>query len=193
MLLRFGSALVFEDHSAVGVLRALVRILATDKNKTNRSHVVHIGRGHCAAHAAATTFGIGEAVPVDTAGLEPAHQHAARPVGCGGSRSRGRRHYTSELLIFGDFNIQFYDVQLQSWVFARFFSRPPPGPQQNAGAVRVSGCDSLRKKITTFTPCDAGLRSKWTAPRCRRAHRGGHLEERSSGDTGHRSSPWRNI
>src|ERR1035438_4408925 len=42
--LGLGSSCVFENHSAVGVLRALVRILATHKNKTNGSRIAHVRR-----------------------------------------------------------------------------------------------------------------------------------------------------
>src|SRR5579864_8890649 len=96
--LRFGSVLILENHSAVRVLCSLVCILATYKYKTHGPSVVHVRRCNSPAHTAAETLGIGEAVPIHTAGLESSSQHAAGPVGCRGNRSRGRGYHASEHL-----------------------------------------------------------------------------------------------
>jgi len=66
---RFGCALILEDHSSVGVLRPLIRILATHENEANGSCVVHRWRCNCPADTASEAFGIGESVPIHSAGL----------------------------------------------------------------------------------------------------------------------------
>ena len=82
----FGSALILENHSAVGVLRAVVGILATHESKADGSGVVHGGCCDGAADATAEAFGVAEAVPIHMAGFQTPHQHAAGPVRC-------RRHW----------------------------------------------------------------------------------------------------
>src|SRR5215469_3109914 len=75
-----GGTLVFENHSPISVLCALIRVLTTNEGKPHGSGVV-IGRGgEGSPHATAAAVRISEAVPVDLCRSQSARQHAASPV-----------------------------------------------------------------------------------------------------------------
>ena len=76
-----GSMLIVEDHSAIGVLRSLADILATDKRKPNRPVVIKCWSGAGSADAASITLRIHEAIPIDTRRFQATDKHAARPIG----------------------------------------------------------------------------------------------------------------
>src|ERR1700722_3607375 len=79
-------AFVFVDHAAIGILRALICILATDKSEGHRPGIVLGGRGDGAADTAAIAAPVGEAIPVNVGWPETANKNAASPVRIGRKR-----------------------------------------------------------------------------------------------------------
>src|SRR5215468_1510375 len=74
------NALILEDHSSVRVLRSEVRVLTTDKREVYGSRIAIGRRGDGSPEAAAETFGIGKAIPIDLGWLQSADQHPTGPI-----------------------------------------------------------------------------------------------------------------
>src|SRR6185312_10119189 len=81
LLLR--SALVLEDHPPIGILRAEICVLATDKREAYGSRIAIGRRGDGAAEATAVTLGIGKAIPIDLGWLQSADQYPTGPIRVG--------------------------------------------------------------------------------------------------------------
>ena len=75
------SALVLVNHATVGVLRAVVDVLAAHERERHRARIVCGRRRHGAAHAAREAVGIHEAIPVLARGLQTADEHATGEIG----------------------------------------------------------------------------------------------------------------
>ena len=74
------SALILEDHSSVRVLRSEVRVLTTDKREVYGSRIAIGRRGDGSPEAAAETFRIGKAIPIDLGWLQSTDQHPTGPI-----------------------------------------------------------------------------------------------------------------
>src|SRR5438477_11376452 len=95
-----GCTFVFVDHAAVGVLRAVIGVLATDEGEAHGARIVRGGSSEGAADAAAVSCRVGEAVEVGARGLEIADQDASGPVGGGGDGGAGCGDYFLEGGVF---------------------------------------------------------------------------------------------
>src|SRR5450432_2479401 len=76
-----GGTLVFEDHTAICALGALVCILTTDEGKAHGSRVAGRWCGDRSPDPAARPLPIREAVPIDTPRFQTGGEHPAGPVG----------------------------------------------------------------------------------------------------------------
>ena len=143
----FSSALVFEDHSPVGVLGSMVGILAGDKGKAHWPSIV-ICRGCTGSpHSSAIAIFIREAIPVRARWFQTTSQHSASPVRGFGNRCLRSRNDPVEGFIFGDLDPEFIR-KLFVWRTSR--------PQKNAVAVRIPGGDALRIEVAAFVPRNSG-------------------------------------
>ncbi len=95
-----GRALVLPDHTAIGVLSSLIHALTRNEREGYRARIVEAWSCDRAAHPATAAVGIGEAIPIDGARFQPAHQHASSPVGGPGDRHQCRGDNACEITIF---------------------------------------------------------------------------------------------
>src|SRR5579864_741978 len=79
-LICFCSALVFKNHSSIGVLSALGHVLATDERERYGPRIVTAWRGYRSADATAIAVFVREAVPIHSCWPQPANEPAAGPV-----------------------------------------------------------------------------------------------------------------
>jgi hypothetical protein len=164
--------LVFEDHPAIGVLSALICVLATHEGEFDGATVVFGGRCECAADSAAIAAAVGESVPILVRGLKTSNQYAARPIaGCQGCGGRGR-DYVLEMRVFRE-------LDFESGVRARACSRLGriACPQQYAVESGLSRCNTFGKQVTTFVPLCCGRLAARPGYRCRSTQREGCLDK----------------
>ena len=151
-------ALILEDHPPIRVELAFIDTLAADEGEVHAPRIVGRWRCHRSADAAAISLLVDEAIPVLPRRLEPADQHAGRPVGGGGHRRRGLRNDTPKGCVLGNLDGQQRSVAA--------FKRTPC-PEDDAVRIRITRSDSFGKEVAPFFPL--GLRStRRAAPRERR-------------------------
>ena len=164
-----GAALVFEDHAAIGVLRALADVLAADEREVHASRVVLARRCPGASDTTAVTVVVDEPIPIHSCRLEACRENAAGPVARFGQRCVRRRHDVLELRVARDFNGE---------LFGRGAGRGrTPGPQQHAVGMRIAGRDALRIALASFRPCQLRLARCAACPGQRRTECGGQFDE----------------
>ncbi len=168
-------ALVFVNHAPIGILRTLIRILATDKCEARWARVDFCRRRDGAADAAAIAMRIDEAIPVDRCGSEAANEYARGPVRSSREGRMSRRNYPMERLIFRDLNLQRIH-RLDIW--------RAPRPQQDAVRIRITRCNAFRKEVSAFVPGCRRSR-ECAAPGDCRSHCDGELHKRTSIHGGH--------
>ena len=160
--------LILEDHAAVAVELAFVDVLAADEGEFHRPRIVGQRRGdRVRPIAAAVPVGVGEAVPIDVRGLEPADQHPAGPVGRRRNRRRRMRDDPAKTLVLSDFDGQH---------LTRCVGKRPPRPQDHAARVGIARGDALGIEIAALRPFGARSAGR-PGPRQRRAHRRRKLDE----------------
>src|SRR6516164_3476475 len=96
-------ALVLENHPAIGILGALVRILATYESKSHRPWIVFCWRRDRATGAASIAVRIAETIPIDMCGFQAADEHTARPIRCFRDRRFRGCDNPGEAFVFRDF------------------------------------------------------------------------------------------
>ena len=69
----FGRAQVFEDHAPIRVLRALIRVLATDEGEPDRARIIVGRRRDGAADATAIAAAVAKAIPINPRRLQASH------------------------------------------------------------------------------------------------------------------------
>jgi hypothetical protein len=139
---------VLEDHPAVGVLGALVHVLAAHERELHRARVVVARRRDGAADAAALAVLVGEAVPVDGRRLQAADESAAGPVRFRGERGRGRRDDVTERLVFRDL-----DGQAGR---GRTMRGGAPRPQEHAVPAGIAGRHAFGVQVPSLAPRGRG-------------------------------------
>src|SRR5215470_8000828 len=102
-LFGLGGALIFINHSAIGVLRSLVCVLTTYESKPHRPRIILCRRCDRPANAASVSLKIAEPVPVNMRRFQSPDKYAAGPIRCRGDRCFCGRDNPAESLIFRDF------------------------------------------------------------------------------------------
>src|SRR5262249_22835965 len=106
-LFGLGGALIFINHSAVGVLCSLICILATYESKPHRPGISLFRRGDRPADAASVSLKIAEPIPVNMCRFQSPDKYAAGPIRCLGNSCVCGRDNLAENLIFRDLQDQF--------------------------------------------------------------------------------------
>src|SRR5207253_2088832 len=128
------SALVFKNHPTIAVELAFVGARTADEGEFHDAGIDGKGRGDGSADAAAVPLGVGEAVPIDTRGLEPPHQDARGPIRRRGNGRRGMGNDTSELRVLRNLDGQQLAFAILEWA---------PGPEDDAMRIGVARGDAF--------------------------------------------------
>ena len=71
--LAFRRAQVFEDHAPIRVLRALIRVLATDEGEPDTARIIVVRRSNSTADATAIAVAVAKAIPINPRWLQASH------------------------------------------------------------------------------------------------------------------------
>src|SRR6185295_4393970 len=169
-------ALVFVDHAAPGVLRALIHVLAAHESEGNGARIAWRGSGDRATNATGEAVRVDEAIPVLARGLEPAHQHAAGEIGVRARDGLRVRDHVLEAGVVRDFDEQRH--------FGLAGERPAR-PQHDAVGLRIAGGDALRIEIASLGGSDARAAGVRTRTGNNNTHSGGNGEKLATIDAVH--------